>query len=257
MRKIPLYLIPLYIFVSFIGCDNIEGPQGDQGDAGIHPIEVDAWLNTDDTNDAEHAHAGVRIAESYSIPYVYINDSLLSFTVFSLNDLYYYHDNFPVAAGELINLTINYTDFNGSDRSAWADIVMPGDFEITSPNLPGGEITMGDDIEIAWTESDGAEEYFVLLNLDCSYYYDSVMHWHNYYDYQIISSSDTLLIYNSAVIFPDPAVVDSLETGVIVIGIEAHNTSLYEPELFNFQGDAVGVVTAESSTEISLILTEN
>lgn len=252
MRKIPLLLIPFLFIIVVIGCDSIEGPQGDMGGAGIYPITVNGYITEyDDLNVDETIMASVQIGHPYSVPEVTVNGIELPFIGFDEEgDLSYVKLEMPVNPGDSVHLYISFEDFDGDIRNAWADIVLPDDFEITSYDTNTVQLPFGSDVEISWTESAGATEYNAYIYMWCTYYTDSLNARYRYMDYVKIDVSDTTLVYEGSLLFPDPAEVDSLSEGWGYIAVNPQCGSSSEPGEFNLQGDAEGYFTGSKTGEM-------
>lgn len=243
MKKIPYLILILSLLSFLLGC---EGPEGPQGPAGTYPIIVNGYLNASPYDTVNTAYASLYISKAPSIATVTINDTIIPFYDFFSVDMYYRDTDFPISRGDSAHLFITYSDANGDSAIAWSDIILPGDFEIITPDTDYIDLAFGSDIEFVWTSSIGAEAYNIGFSFSCTYYDTSGLIRYSYRDLDSSPYYDTSITYTAEEIFPAPEEVDSLAYGGGHFSVNAFCGPCEEGMEGNVLGDAIGFFTANT-----------
>jgi hypothetical protein len=235
--------------VMFIGCEGPEGPRGPAGTANTLPVYVVARIGPYPMYRGEKngmdstTEARVDVYESPGIPSVEINGIRIPPSdpfYRGCNPFRFYNDNLPVSCGDSVRLLVTYPRSDGTPGTAHASIMLPGQFEITSPDTSYDTISVGDSLAFRWTPSNGADAYIADFRLGYSYWDTSGnQQFFQYYVYDMVLT-DTSITFSQAQLFPDLEEIDSLEYGYGGFDLWAMNGPTPEEDQGNVTGDGIG-----------------
>lgn len=191
---ITVALVLATFFVVLTGC---EGPAGPTGTSGSSLTYITGGVDTPDRYDPT-GDAWVSILNCPTVPNVTVNGNRL----IGLRN-FYKMDNFPIAARESANLRVTFTKLDGSQGTAQADVILPGVFHITSHDTSDeNEISVGSDVTVRWTASEGADFYHTYIAISYSWYDTSESR--HYFSYRNDTlQTDTSITFSASHIFPD------------------------------------------------------
>lgn len=235
--------------VALAGCEGPEGPQGPAGTASTLPVYVVGRIGPYPMYRGEKngmdstTEALVDVYESPGIPSVEINGIRIppSDPFYRGYDPFrFFDDNFPVSCGDSAELLVSYPKFDGTAGTAHASIMLPGQFEITSPDTSYDTISVGDSLVFRWTPSNGADVYIADFRLGYSYWDTSGnQEFFQYYVYDMVLT-DTSIAFSQGQLFPDLEEIDSLEYGYGSFDLWAMNGPTPEEDQGNVTGDGIG-----------------
>jgi hypothetical protein len=184
----------------------------------------------------------VDVYESPGIPSVEVNGIRISpyDPFYRTCDPYRFsEDNFPISCGDTAELLVTYPKFNGIAGTVRASIILPGQFEITSPGTPD-TISLGDSLVFRWTSSAGADAYIADFRL--TYYYADTSGDNQFFEYYVYDTvlTDTSLTFSQAQLFPHLEEIDSLVYGYGNFDLSAMNGPTPDEDQGNVTGDGIG-----------------
>ena len=249
MKRIFIFTAVFLLSTFFLGCDGPEGPQGPAGETLPYPVSIDADIDYSIFNEDSTAITQVYISQTPTIPQVTINEIVIPFQGYSGSMLHYLDYYFPIIREDSASLLITYTAINGEPKSAWADIVVPGNFEITQPDTEYYEHTFNTDLTVAWTPSPGAEAYRIRLSMHIHYTDTTgVDQFYYFYEDSVHIGSETVT-YHAEMIFPQlpEGVIYNWGDGIVRVYAESGPGYSWIP--FNIQGDGTGFFSAIVATD--------
>lgn len=227
---------------------SLAGCEGPAGPPGLSPIHLSGSI-AQDWYGAPIA-AQILIYESPSIPSATINglDCRLSnygqysHFIFELSDSSFH-------LGDLYRIEVQYQDLTAGPALAYADIVLPDSFAITSHDSDLARIPVGDALEVHWSASAGADCYPFSINFHYSYY-DSEGNMQSF-TMRIMDSvlTDTVLLFDAPTLFPNLDEIVSLSpyssyNGWIEIWAQSGPWQMGDPG--NVQGDGEGMINGRT-----------
>jgi len=233
----------------FIGCEGPEGPQGPAGTASPLPVYVVGWVGSRPPwlvpalQSDPSTNACVDIYDSPGIPSVEINGIRIPPSnpfYRGCNPFRFYNDTLPVSCGDSLHLRIAYTELNGTPRTAQANIMLPGSFEITCPDTSYDTISVGDSLVFCWTSPEGADVY--LVQFDLYYIYVDTSGADRGFGYYLDTTlvADTSIIFSAMQLFPHTGEIDSVEYSHGEFELRAMNGPTPEEDQGNVTGDGIG-----------------
>ncbi|MFH1011216.1 MAG: hypothetical protein V1784_08280, partial [bacterium] len=187
--------------------------------------------------------ARVDVYESPGIPSVEINGIRIppSDPFFrGHNPFKFNNDNLPVSRGDSVELLVTYPIRDGVLGTVHASVVLPGQFEITSPDTSYDTISVGDSLVFRWTRSNGADAY--IADFLWRYSYLDTSGNERFFRYYVCDTvlADTSITFSQVQLFPDLEEIDSLEYGYGDFNLWAMNGPTPEEDQGNMTGDGVG-----------------
>jgi hypothetical protein len=184
----------------------------------------------------------VDVYESPGIPGVEVNGIRISpyDPFYRTSDPYRFsEDNFPISCGDSAELRVTYPKFDGIAGTLHARIMLPAQFEITSPGTPD-TIALGDSLVFHWTSSAGADAYIADFRL--TYYYVDTVGDNQFFEYYAYDTvlTDTSLTFSQAQLFPHLEDIDSLVYGYGNFDLSAMNGPTPDEDQGNVTGDGIG-----------------
>lgn len=242
MKKLFIPLLIMSTALYFIGC---EGSRGPQGAASENPVFINGSISSMPYSSMypNQINANLNIVCSPSNASAYINELPMKSGAMGENSpmgLPYYYRDLPLSLGDSVHLQVQYESAAGDTVEAWADIVIPGDFEVTAPDTYYYILTPGEDLQISWTPSTGADAYSVLLRLQYQYLNlqgDTVKYAESWVR---ICDDDTVEVFDAELLFPDTSDIDYLTTFEGLIGVDAINGPYSEGQPGNVLGEGIG-----------------
>ena len=210
-----------------VGCEGDEGPAGSEGDV---PVVIEGMVDILDSQDST-AYVTVTVANCLEVPSVLLNEIHLLYEPGTWADFTY--DGFPISPGEAAQLFVTFTQSNGENGVAVANIVMPGSFEVLSPDSTN-DVSLTDSTEFSWTASNHADYYILEVNFD--YGYNSSGSGRTEFE---IATTDTIVRVAPSTMFPNLGEIYSFGVYLLAFPVQA----VYGPmqgELGNIEGDAIG-----------------
>jgi hypothetical protein len=241
--------------MSLAGC---EGDRGPAGPPGLSPIYLSGSIAQESYN--APVAAQILVYESPCIPSATINglDCWLS------NYGQYSHFTFGLSdssfhPGDDFNVEVQFQDPEGGPALAYADVVLPDSFEITSHDSDLARIPIGDALEVRWSASPGANCYPIEFEF-----------WYNYYDSPGSSQSfrmrldsvltDTVLLFDAPTLFPNLDDIVSLSpytsyNGWFNVWAQSGPWQMGDPS--NVQGDGDGMISGRTfGGHLTLLVSE-
>jgi hypothetical protein len=248
--KIVLLSVLYAISVLVFGC---EGPQGPKGLSGVQQVYITAEVVSEPilwpSGPPYPISAKVRVSNVSSIPGVEVSGDPISLNGAEGDEFLFFNDGqwgIPIALGDSVHLVVECNDVNGNPVFAEADAVLPGSFSIVYPDTSNDlETPWGEDLTLIWTASEGADVYYLSLNLSVCYYDSGGTHEDIYIDLET-QTCDTTITFELSGYFPDYALIDSLNYSYGGIDIIAHNGPYNEGDMGNISGDAIGFFIGET-----------
>jgi len=218
-----------------LGCDD-DG--GSTGSSVSSDVRIDAYVDIWDSENTT-AVVTVWIAHCPGVPEVMINGTSMVYTPGLEPPIW--DQYFPLSPGDPVQLIASFILENGKNGSAAANIMMPGPFEIVSPDSPA-DITLVNNTIIAWTSSSYAEKYELNVNLGYRYYDgEESIYSQSHLHYTLV---DTVVNVPPREMFPNLDEIESLERiYCTVVVVASYGPEVYEPS--NFAGDAEGWLRGE------------
>jgi hypothetical protein len=185
----------------------------------------------------------VDVYESPGIPSVDMNGIWISPSdpFYRLCDPYrFLDDDLDISCGDSVELRVTYAKFDGTPGSARANVILPGQFEITSPDTCYDTISIGESLVFRWTLSNGADAYVADFRL--AYSYRDTLGNRQYFDYTVYDTvfTDTFITFSQVQLYPNLEAIDSLEYGYGDFQLSAMNGPAPEEDEGNVIGDAIG-----------------
>lgn len=244
-NRLFLILIYLMVVVLFIMC-GCEGDQGPAGPTGTSPISISAVVDV-----SWQTEVFVDIYGCPNFPNVEINEIQVPYSFFGemqspiwhhmdFSSLFH-HLNFPLSAGDPAHLSVNYEKANGENGLAFADITIPGSFELTSLEPEISDITIDDSLFAGWTSSSGADFYRIYFIFGYNYrnlqgVFESVS------DHIIDTLTfETSICFSPQQIFPNLSQISSVESIRSSYFILWAVNGPFQGEQGNVGGDGVGM----------------
>ena len=185
----------------FIGCEGTEGPAGP---AGVSLPFVTAEVSVVRHEDGEVYSDGYAIIDNcISIPEVRLNNIPIALNQLDEGGLGFWVYNLPFSFNQQVELNINYRDQNGVDCAAGAQVMIPGEFHIISPDPDETyAIPLGQDLSISWSPAQNCDGYVFYMYLEYDYrdLDDVVQDYFLRLDTLITSTN---LVFPATRIFPD------------------------------------------------------
>lgn len=249
MNRIFILTAVFLLTVFFLGCEGPEGTQGPQGEAGIYPISVNAEVEYSEFEADTTAYVKVYISQIPEVPLVSVNGIALPFNGYYYSDLQFRYSDFPILRGDSAHLIIDYIDIMGDSASAWADVIVPGHFQITQPDTDEYQHPFFEDLTVTWTPSEGAEVYRVHLSMNIMYH-DSAGDYQQFYFYEdsVFTGSETIT-YPADMIFPQLGTGDVFQYGTGSVWVYAEDGPAFSTVPYNIQGDGYGFFNAQTKTQ--------
>ena len=242
MKK--LFILPFILTAGLLlfGC---EGTEGIQGVSGENPLMVNANIEKYPSYYSSNPN-GIRsfisLYHSPSVAQVYLNDTPIPIGPYGEyigSSLQYAHENLPFSQGDSVHLEIIYEQTDGDTAIAWADIVIPGEFEINNVDTNYMTVEFGEDLELSWTESYGADAYYCQVGI--FYRYRSVSGDTVEFFWQDLEIHEgTSVVFDSADIYPGLAEVDSVLMFSGALFVNAISGPTQEGDDGNIQGEGIG-----------------
>lgn len=244
-----LFILP-FVLIWVLLLLSCEGPEGIQGVPGENPIMVSGYIDKYPANHPINPNAiwcRIGILNSPSAPQVHLNDIMIplhEYGEYVETALQYSQINLPFSQGDSVHLTIEYEQLDGDSATAYADIFIPGVFEINNVDTNFIVVEFGEDFELSWTQSSGSNAYSYLLQLMYEYVNTSgdtifFQHiWENIYD------QGTSILFDSETLYPGYDEFD------ILIGfngyclVRAIHGPCKEGDSGNIQGEGMGFFTS-------------
>ncbi len=234
----------------FVGCEGPEGPQGPAGSQGVLPVYVIGRIShrpiyyyrgKEEVDSATEAR--VDVYNCPTIPSAEINGIRIPPSdpfYRGCSPFRFYDDNLSISCGDSVELLVTYPKSDGTSGTAHANIMLPSQFEITSPDTSYDTISVGDSLVFLWTASDGADAY--LADFQLWYGYWDTAGTRQYFEYSAddIALMDTSITFSQAQLFPNLEEIDSLEYGYGSFDVWAMNGPTPEEDQGNVTGDAIG-----------------
>lgn len=163
--------------------------------------------------DGKKTLANINVSGTRLLPVVTIDSDTLELIYYSFHFEYLWksqwHGYVSAAPGRECELVVDQ-----SNGMANATTTLPGDFVIIQPD----DLHIGDDLDIAWTNSAGAERYEVYIHVDYSYI-DTSGGWELLWYDTSFCTTDTTFTVGKVRLFPDD--VDSIMSGDGVVEVQA------------------------------------
>ena len=210
------------------GCEGDEGPAGTEGSV---PVVIEAVASILDAEDST-ANITATVANCLEVPSVLLNELNLVYEPGTWAD-FIYHD-FPISPGEAAHLFVTFTQSSGENGVAVANIVMPGSFEVLSPDS-SIDVSLTDSTEFSWTASSHADYY--ILSVNFNYVYNSGGYGDS--NFEILTTETTVRVAPS-MMFPNLEEINSFGVNLFLVSVHA----VYGPmqgQPGNIEGDAIGV----------------
>ncbi|NQS97077.1 MAG: hypothetical protein HQ591_01345 [candidate division Zixibacteria bacterium] len=249
MHRLSYFLLSALLIALFIGCEGPEGPQGPQGETGAYPVSINAEMVYSSNQDDTTASVYIYISQIPEVPSVSINGIIIPFQGYQYSDLNFRYYEFPILREDSAHLFIDYTDINGDAASAWADVIVPGYFEITQPDTDMYQHPFYEDFTASWSPSEGAEVYRVYLSTNTCYIDTTgdYQHFH-FYDDSVHTGIETLT-FPADMIFPQLQEEEVFQWSSGYLRIYAEDGPAYSTVPYNIEGEGVGFFTAQVCTD--------
>ncbi len=237
-------LISMSLLLFFvIGCEGLEGPAGPQGQSGPNLIQISGTVYTPSFSDST-TDARIEIANSPSIPEVRLNDVSLEYL--GGFPFRFSHDDLLISHGDTASLQVKFIKVDGDTGVAQSMLALPGAFELLAPEpdtIVGGQpylyIEKGDSLNIIWSSSQNADEYYMNFYLSI-FYWDSLDNQNTFRFDTSAYMQDTCIFFPAATLFPDTCDMDSINHGYGSFRLSAiagpHNIG----DMGNITGDGNG-----------------
>lgn len=242
MKSVEAIVFAMVVFgIGFIGCKGPVGPQGQEGPSLIYVLGgTDSPRGYDITYDVR-----VRVFNIPTVPTVKVNDKVLPHN-WPEAYLEFVDEDFPICAGDSAELLVTYTKLNGGSGTALANVVVPGQFEITS-HEPYSIVVIpaGTGMSLTWSPSDNADVYQSSFML---YYGYSDTHGN---EKEFRYSLDTLITETSVTfpaseLFPNIDEIDRIRWSGGSFWVWAMAGPWQEGTEGNVMGDGIGFFCASS-----------
>ncbi|TKJ36897.1 hypothetical protein CEE37_14370 [candidate division LCP-89 bacterium B3_LCP] len=201
----------IIISIILTGCDGPQGPTGEvgpQGAQGPSDIFITGTIKTA-TNWNAVGNVFITTSNTQSVPEVSLNGISIPMQLGEIGFLFT-HDDFPVTAGDTVQLVVDYIDMNSNPSIAGTEAILPDSFGIALPN-PANEVILvvGDSLTINWSPSPGVDTYSLEFMLEYSYL--DTLGSQEYFQYGLDTTLiDTVINFTSDILFPDAASIDSV-----------------------------------------------
>lgn len=235
MNKRKVFVFAFIALLSFI---LIHGCEKDPLIVSYGEPAIFAELVRNEHGDETKNLINISVGGTRLIPVVTLNNDTLELDSYRRNEISYYsrfRGNVSVAPGDECNLIVYHNQGQAS-----ATINLPGDFEITSPG-EDDTLHQDEDLDVAWSTSEGAERY----KSDFSLYYSYIDTAGALNTYRL----DTTFYTTTGFAIPKekifPPEVDSVEygSGSIYVYSEA-GPCIGHTTKGNISGEGVGYFTA-------------
>lgn len=258
-RVLLLLIMILVALLIAVGCDKesgtdeITGPhgeQGPQGDTGLAgpdgearstDINVFATVELGPTAGDVWADFRASVYNASNIPNLRVNDR-----AFEPDNSWFwdggrlaYRQSVYVPNADSILLEIEYTRLDSTIGTGTASVKMAGEFSSLNDTLYVG---WGEDVEMGWESSPGADAYWLGLYFIANYRDSSGTNTFNYEFFDtLLSVEDTVMMLLTSGVFPDSSEFMSI-TNIYGYGWIRALTGPWLPgDVSNFSGDANGV----------------
>jgi len=168
------------------------------------------------------------------IPLITINKDTLPIEFFDIGPTEFYYSGHitGINHGDQYELKVDYGDGKGEVTDT-----LPGEFSIISPDT-SFVLHKGNDLNITWGSSKGADWYWLDLEIDYDYK-DTAGNWHSFYFYLDTIIDGTSYTVSKTELFP--ADVDSIYWSDGNVYVRAYSGPKMEPGVeSNIKGNAVG-----------------
>jgi hypothetical protein len=234
-----MIVIIVALCAGLIGCKGPKGPQGPQGPPGTLLAHITGAVETPTSWNSD-GYAEVVVLWTHDVPAVWINDIHLSFNPTMVGPRIFRHYDFPISAGDSAKLVTTFTKLNGDPGTARADIIMPGQFEITYPDTSYPHILgVGASLAATWSSSDEAEAYWAYLILYYNYT-DTLGHSDLFYYESDTLLTDTAITFSSLTLFPNAGEIAQISSGWGSFRVWAVAGPAQAGAELNVTGDGVG-----------------
>ncbi|MCK4352990.1 hypothetical protein KAW65_06235 [candidate division WOR-3 bacterium] len=249
------FLTSLAALLIIVGCKGTQGPAGPPGTVTQKPYVIGGLYKGIGYPypPVEYSYAYVEVYHTSSIPVVTINGDTLP-----LEHYYYGGDMWRCSYGwytywrdDTISLFGDSTyvlEVIHSEGVAQAEVKMPGEFEVIEPDT-SDTLHRGEDLNIIWTTSKGAEWYKIYLSIHYSYIDTSgeYEYFCKYFE-PLLQATDTTYFVSGSELFP--ADIDSVRYGDGYLYIYAGSGDAIEPGATgNITGDGAGFFWGKYKTE--------
>jgi hypothetical protein len=248
MRSLSSALLAVFAsltaLLALLGCQSNRGPAGPPG---FSPLYLSGSIARDWYG--APIEAQILVFESPSVPSATINGLACTLT----DNGQYNHFDFELSDGSFqlgdpFHIQVQCQDPESGLMLAFADLILPDSFAITSHDSDLARIPVGDALEITWSASHGADGYIIDFEF-----------WYNYYDSTGNMNSfrmrldsvltDTALVFDAATLFPNLAQIDSLWPYASYNGwfeIWAQSGPWQMGDAGNVQGDGEGMINGRT-----------
>ncbi len=153
----------------------------------------------------------------------------------------FHHLNFPISEGDPARLTVSYEKANGEPGLAFAEITIPGPFELTSLEPDTSNITINDTLSAEWTSSTGADFYRIIFVV--SYNYRNLQGvLESVHDHIVDTlATETSIYFSPQQIFPNLSEIGSVENISEFYFILSAVNGPFQGEQGNVIGDGIGM----------------
>jgi hypothetical protein len=227
----------------FVGCEGEQGPQGPSGTGSIYiigEVRTNSYWGTVDTTGS----VDIWISGSEGIPIVTVNEIPIPFNFGSV-PLRFTEWNFHIYASDQVRLVVT----EGNTTVASSTTMMPGSFEITSPDTIADVVSIGDTLLLQWSVSQDAEIYHLdvfssVMYSDTSGGFD--FHWFNFYCDTL--TTETEMSFPPILFFPDSIQINQFNNGLLKVQLYAISGPLSPGDPGNISGNGTGVLNGYSYT---------
>lgn len=227
------------LLVVVAGC---EGPEGPQGPPGLSPIYIAGRVDASGPG-ASRSLVWLEVYHTPGVPTVEVNNIPIPFYRGSLYK--FYHDDFPIAAGDSAELLVTYRTLDGNPGTAQAIAILPGPFQITCPDTSYVTMAVGDSLVVSWTSSDGADIY--LIHFFFGYRWADTSGASQYFRYaKDTLCGDTSITFSQAALFPNLGDIDSVLYGDGGLWLLAIHGPTQPGEQGNVTGDGIGFFNGQT-----------
>ena len=159
-------------------------------------------------------------------------------------DTFYMGRVLPLESDNKVSLIIRESEGFYSDILGESELVFPDTFCIIQPVEYYTNLQVGDDFEVTWSQSQGAEKYCIYFRF--SYEYVSFSNdtiYHEFFE-DTENFTDTVILFTGQELFGAPEDVESIIYGSGYFSLRAR-TGSYEGESQNIEGQIPGYFSAD------------
>lgn len=238
-RRVNFIFALAILAIGLASCQADRGPAGPPGPSSIHlsgSIARD-WYGAPIT-------AQIQVFESPSIPSAAINGLVCTLS----NNGQYGHFDFELSdssfqAGDSFHIEVQYQDPASGPALAYADVILPGSFEITSHDSDLAQIPFGADLVLEWNASAGADCYFVDIYFHYSFW-DTLGLYRSFWLETDTLIADTTITFDAERIFPQAGLFGELNPSLSNgwIDLRAESGPWQAGDQANVHGDGNGII---------------